>query len=177
MHFESKISSEEIFSGKVFRVTKDSVLLENNSVTSREIVHHRGGVCVAALDENQNLIFVRQFRYAFGEELLELPAGKIESDENPAVCGLRELEEETGFSCNKFELLATLYPTCGYSNEIIYIYLAQDLVPSSQNLDDDEFLSVEKIPLSSAFQMVLENKIPDAKSQIAILKLAALLHI
>lgn len=174
MHHESKISSNEIFRGRVFRVTEDQVLLENNKQASREIVHHNGGVCVAALDKDDNLLFVRQYRYAMGEEILELPAGKREKDEDPALCGIRELEEETGHQAGKFQLLSVMYPTVGYCSEVIHIYLAEDLQPTHQHLDEDEFLDVEKIPFQTALDMVLRDEIPDAKTQLAILKIYAL---
>ncbi len=174
MHHESKISSNEIFRGRVFRVTEDQVLLENNKQASREIVHHNGGVCVAALDKDDNLLFVRQYRYAMGEEILELPAGKREKDEDPALCGIRELEEETGHQAGKFQLLTVMYPTVGYCSEVIHIYLAEDLSPTHQHLDEDEFLDVEKIPFQTALEMVLRDEIPDAKTQLAILKIYAL---
>ncbi len=174
MHHERKISSTEIFRGHVFRVTEDQVLLENNKQASREIVHHNGGVCVAALDHDDNLLFVRQFRYALGEEVLELPAGKREKNEDPALCGIRELEEETGHRAGKFQLLSVMYPTVGYCSEIIHIYLAEDLQPTHQHLDEDEFLDVEKIPFQTALDMVLRDEIPDAKTQLAILKIYAL---
>lgn len=174
MHQETKISSQEIFNGHVFRVTKDVVLLENNKEAFREVVHHHGGVCVAALDEEDNLYFVRQFRYALGQEVLELPAGKREKDEDPKLCGIRELEEECGCKAGQFELLTVMYPTVGYCSEIIHIYLAKDLTATAQHLDEGEFLSVEKIPFSTALEMVLRDEIPDAKTQLAILKIHAM---
>lgn len=174
MHLEKKISSKEIYQGRVIHVTEDKVLLENGKEATREIVHHHGGVCVAALDKEDNLLFVRQYRYALEEELLELPAGKREAGEDPRLCGIRELEEETGHQAGKFELLSVMYPTCGYCSEVIHIYLAEDLIPTHQHLDEDEFLSVEKIPLKKAVDMVLNNEIPDAKTQLAILKIWAL---
>ena len=174
MHHDSKISSTEIFRGRVFRVTEDQVLLENNKQVSREVVHHNGGVCVAALDKDDNLLFVRQYRYAMGEEILELPAGKREKNEDPALCGIRELEEETGYQAGKFQLLTVMYPTVGYCSEIIHIYLAEELQPTHQHLDEDEFLDVEKIPFQTALDMVLRNEIPDAKTQLAILKIYAM---
>lgn len=174
MHQESKISSQEIFNGRIFRVTKDVVRLEDNSEAFREIVHHHGGVCVAALDEEDNLYFVRQFRYALGEEVLELPAGKREKDEDPMLCGIRELEEECGCKAGSFELLSVMYPTVGYCSEVIHIYLAKELTATAQRLDEGEFLSVEKIPFSTALEMVLRDEIPDAKTQLAILKIHAM---
>lgn len=174
MHHESKISSQEIFNGRIFRVTKDVVRLEDSSEAFREIVHHHGGVCVAALDEEDNLYFVRQFRYALGEEVLELPAGKREKDEDPMLCGIRELEEECGCKAGSFELLSVMYPTVGYCSEVIHIYLAKELTATAQRLDEGEFLSVEKIPFSTALEMVLRDEIPDAKTQLAILKIHAM---
>ncbi len=174
MHYEKKLSSREIFQGRVFRITEDVVELENQQEAIREIVHHNGGLCIAAIDKEDNLLFVRQYRYAFGEEILELPAGKREKDEDPVLGALRELEEETGYKTDKLELLTVIYPTVGYCSEVIHIYMATDLVPSQQNLDEDEFLSVEKIPFDTALEMVLRDEIPDAKTQIAILKIHAL---
>ena len=175
MHHERKLSSTEIFRGRVFRVTEDQVLLENNKQASREVVHHNGGVCVAALDQDDNLLFVRQFRYALGEEVLELPAGKREKGEDPELCGIRELEEETGLKADNWQLLSrVMYPTVGYCSEIIHIYLAEGLHPTQQHLDEDEFLDVEKIPFHTALDMVLRDEIPDAKTQLAILKIHAL---
>ncbi len=174
MHYEKQISSREIFRGKVFRITEDVVSLENQQEAIREVVHHNGGLCIAALDEEDNLLFVRQYRYAFGEEILELPAGKREVGEDPVLGALRELEEETGYKTDKLELLTVMYPTVGYCSEVIHIYLAENLIPSQQNLDEDEFLSVEKIPFETALEMVLRDEIPDAKTQVAILKIHAL---
>ena len=114
------------------------------------------------------------FRYALGEEVLELPAGKREKGEEPAVCGLRELEEECGCKAGKFELLSVMYPTVGYCSEVIHIYLAQELTAVPQHLDEGEFLSVEKIPFAKALDMVLRDEIPDGKTQLAILKIHAM---
>lgn len=174
MHQEKKLNSEPIYNGKIIKVKKDTVLLENGKETSREVVVHNGAVCIAALDEEDNLLFVRQFRYPYNTELLELPAGKRDGDEDPQSCGRRELEEETGYRANRFEKLAVFYPTAAYCTEVIHIFYATDLVRTEQCLDEDEFLTVERIPFSAALEMVLRDEIPDAKTQIAILKLYAL---
>jgi len=171
-HFEEKLASQELYRGKIFSVTQDRVRLENGDEARRDIVHHNGGVAVLALDGEGQLLLVRQFRYAFGQELLELPAGKVEPGEEPAVCGRRELEEECGCKAGRFELLSVLYPTVGYCSEVIHIYLAQDLSPCGQRLDEDEFLSVERLPLEKALELVLAGQLPDAKTQIGILTLA-----
>lgn len=174
MHHETPVSSSTLYEGRIITVKKDIVRLENQQETTREVVVHNGGVCVAAIDDQDNLLFVRQFRYPYGQELLELPAGKREGDEAPADCGRRELEEETGFTAATFQPLASLYPTPAYCTEVIHIFYATDLIPSQQHLDENEFLDVEKIPFSQALRMVMDGQIPDAKTQLAILKLHAL---
>jgi ADP-ribose pyrophosphatase len=170
---EKQISSEEIFKGKIITVRLDQVELVNGKTAAREVVHHNGGVAVLALDEDENVLFVRQFRYPYGEVLLELPAGKLELGEDPAACGLRELEEETGYAAAHCESLGVAYPTPGYCDEVLYLYFAKDLTKTAQNLDEDEFLSVEKIPLEQAVAMCVDGTIKDAKTLAAILKFAA----
>ena len=169
-HFEKTVSSKEIFSGKVIRVCHDDVILENGKSAKREVVYHNGGVCVLPLTENGDVLFVRQFRYPYKEEVLELPAGKLEKGEDPLESGKRELLEEVGATANKITFLGELYPSPGYCGEIISMYLAQELSFTGQSLDEDEFLDVVRIPLDEAVEMVMENKIPDAKTQTALLK-------
>lgn len=176
MHHEETLHSNLIYQGRVFRVTEDKVRLENDKISTREVVHHNGAVCIAALDDQDRLLFVRQFRHPFQQELLELPAGKRDGDEEPLLCGQRELEEECGCTADRFTSLGMMYPTVGYCNEIIHLYLAEGLHSSQQNLDEDEFLDVEAIPFETALNMVLQNQIPDAKTQLAILKIHALRH-
>jgi len=169
---EKTISSNVIFEGKVLTLCHDDVLLPNGEKGKREIVRHRGGVCVAPLTENNELIFVRQYRYAYGETVLELPAGKLEKGEDPLESGKRELKEETGCTADKYTFLGKLYPSPGYTSEIISIYLAENLHSGEQALDEDEFLLIEKIPLERAEEMVMNNEIFDSKTQTAILKIA-----
>lgn len=171
MHLDEKtISVEKIYDGKIIEVTREKVLLENQSEAYREVVHHSGGVCVLPLNNKGEVLFVKQFRYPFKEVLLEIPAGKREQNEDPKECGIRELKEEVGAISENITFLGKLYPTVAYDTEIIYMYMAQDLRFAEQNLDEDEFLDVVKIPLSKAYEMVLNDEIPDAKTQIAILK-------
>lgn len=172
-HFETTLSSKEIYKGRVFTAKVDAVRLENDSETTREYVLHPGGVAIAALDRQDNLLLVRQFRYPFGRELVELPAGKLEYGEDHQQCGRRELIEETGYEAGEFSYLGCLYPTPAYCSEIIHLYYATDLTEVSQNLDEDEFLSVFRVPLSKAVEMVMSGEISDAKSQIGILKVFA----
>lgn len=174
---EKRIDGKTIFEGKIIKVVRDKVELENGITAYREVVRHPGGVCIAAMDEEKNLYFVRQLRYPYNQVVLELPAGKLELSrhEHPIEGGKRELEEETGMAAKKYYDLGTLYPTPGYCDEIIYMYAATDLEQKKQMLDDDEFLEVERIQLDKAVEMVLSGDIKDAKTQACLLKLKMLL--
>lgn len=172
--FEKTIDSKEIFDGRVIHVIHDKVELEDGSTSMREVVEHPGGVCVAALTENDELLFVRQFRYPYKEVLLELPAGKLEKGQNPLENGKRELLEETGAIGREYMTLGKLYPSPGYCGEIIHMYFCKIDRYEQQKLDEGEFLNVEKIPLKKAVEMVLNNEIPDSKTQTAVLKTAML---
>lgn len=173
---EETVFKNTIYRGKIINLRVDIAGLPDGREAVREFVEHNGGVTVAALTDDMQLIFVRQFRYPYMEEVLELPAGKLEKGENPLEAGKRELEEEGGVKAGQFISLGEFYPTPGYTNEIIYLYAARDLVQVEQKLDEDEFLNVEYIPLSDAVDMVLTNQIKDGKTQAAVLKLAALIE-
>lgn len=172
--FEKTLSSRSIYDGRVIGVTVDDVELENGHKTQREVVSHPGGVCIAALTENNELLFVRQFRYPYKEVVLELPAGKLEKGQSPLENGKRELAEETGAVAASYIPLGKLYPSPGYCGEIIHLYFCRVLRFENKNPDDDEFLKTEKIPLDTAVEMVLNNQIPDSKTQVAVLKTAML---
>ena len=169
--YEKTLSSDTKFEGRIIRVLLDEVELENGKTAKREVVCHNGGVCVAALTEKDELLLVRQFRYPYKEVLLELPAGKLEKGEDPFEAVKREQMEETGTAGENYISLGNLYPSPGYCAEIIYMYAACGLSFGEQNLDEDEFLNVKRIKLEEAVNMVLENKITDAKTQAALLKL------
>jgi ADP-ribose pyrophosphatase len=172
MHLEEKtLSSEPAYQAKIFHVTKDTALLEDGSQAQRDVVHHNGGVCIVPITKEQHVLMVRQYRYPMHEVTLEVPAGKLEAGETPLACGLRELREEVGRTCNAYTDLGKLYPTPAYDTEVIHMYLAQELsAPTQQQLDEEEFLDVMELPLSEAVSMVMDGKIPDAKTQIALLK-------
>jgi len=170
-HFEKELSSRLCYSGKIFNVTKSEVELENGQHAAREVVHHNGAVAIAALDEQGRLLMVRQYRFAVGAELLEIPAGKLEPGESPLQCAFRELEEETGYTTKTMSPLTVAFASPGCFTEKIHIFLALKLAPSHQNLDDDEFLTVEHVPLDEAVRMVMDGEITDAKTQIAVLML------
>lgn len=168
-HFERKISSETIYRGRIITLESDKAELENGAVALREVVRHSGGVGVLAIDGENNVLFVRQFRYPYGETLWELPAGKLEPGEDPAACGARELEEETGLRPGSMRLLAELYPSPGYLDERLYVYEAGKLAPAAQNLDENEFLTVIRVPYKQAIEMCQNGEIKDAKTICALM--------
>lgn len=173
MTFEEKTLKENtIFEGRIITVRDDKVLLPNGKEAGREVVAHNGGVCVAVLTDENEVLMVRQFRYPYRKELLEIPAGKLELGEDPYQAGLREAEEETGVRPKAMHSLGLFYPTPAYCNEIIHMYYADEYEVTSQNLDEDEFLSSEKIKLCDAVKMIMNGEIKDGKTQAAILKLA-----
>lgn len=176
MHLEEKqLSKEYIYNGRVINLRKDIALLPNGNTATREIIEHNGGVCVAALTDNNEVLMVKQFRYPYSEVIMEIPAGKRDSaNEDPLECGKRELKEETGATAEKFIPLGELYPTPGYCGEIIWMYAATGLTFGEQSPDEDEFLTVERLPLDEAIKMILNGEIKDAKTQAAILKLKLL---
>ena len=172
---EKQLKAEYLYEGRIIKLRRDKALLPNGKTALREVVEHNGGVCVAALTENDEILMVRQFRYPYSEVVLEIPAGKRDSlEEIPLECGKRELKEETGAVAERYIDLGTLYPTPGYCGEIIWLFAATGLSYGEQKPDDDEFLSVEKIPFETAVEMILSGEIKDAKTQAAILKLKIL---
>jgi ADP-ribose pyrophosphatase len=175
MMFEEKpLSSERIYEGRVVNLRRDRVELADGSTATREVVEHSGGVAVLALDEADNVFMVRQFRYGIGRETLEIPAGKRERGEDPRLCGLRELEEETGHVAGRFKAFGSVDPTPAYDSEVIHLFLAEDLRPTAQRLDPGEFLSVERIPFAEVVALCLSGDITDAKTLAAVLKLYAM---
>lgn len=168
---EKKLSSDYRFNGRIINLRVDNVELPNGKTAEREVVEHPGGVCVAALTERDELLMVRQFRYPYMQELLEIPAGKLERGEIPLECGKRELIEETGAHADDLHFLGELYPTPGYTDEIIRIFWANVTYYGDSSPDEDEFLECERVPLQKAFDMVVSNEIKDAKTQVAVMKL------
>lgn len=167
---EKTIKKNYIYHGRIINVRNDDAELPNGKPCQREVVEHPGGVCVAALTESEELLFVRQFRYPYMEVIPELPAGKLEPGEDPFETGKRELEEEAGCVAEDYCDLGKFYPSPGYCGEIIHLYAAKNLTFTHQHLDEDEFLNVEKIPLDRAVEMVMSNEIKDGKTQAAVLK-------
>ena len=168
---EVPVKKESIYEGHILHVEKWTVTCPNGRQAPRELVLHKGAAAVIHVYPNGDTLLVRQYRVAADRITLEIPAGKLEKGEEAEICGRRELAEETGARAKKFVSLGRLYPSPGYCAEIIYMYAACGLSFGEQNLDEDEFLNVKRIKLEEAVNMVLENKITDAKTQAALLKL------
>jgi len=169
---EKKISSESVFDGVLLHVRKDEVELPNGHKSTREWIKHPGASSVIPLLPDNQIILVKQYRYPMGCVTLEVPAGKLDGDEDPIICAERELSEETGYTAEKIWKLTTIATTVGFSNEVIHLYAATNLTPGKQHPDEDEFINTVKIPLTAAVQMVETGKIIDSKSIISILLLA-----
>ena len=166
-HEEKTVKKNYIYQGKILNLRVDDALLEDGTNCKREIVEHSGGACVLYV-ENGNVLFVKQYRYAYGETVCEIPAGKLNAGEDPKKAAARELEEETGVKAARLELLYEIYPTPGYTNERIYIYQAFDGKYTQTHLDEGEFLDVEWIPLERVKEMLKRGEIKDAKTIIAL---------
>lgn len=166
---EQTISTEIKYEGSIIKVRRDEVELCNGKTASRDIVEHPGGVCVVAQKDNGKIIMVKQFRKPFEEEIWEIPAGKLNYGEDHYSCGLRELEEETGYKAGKFIYLSGTYPTPGYCNEIIHIYYATDLISGETHPDEDEFLDIAEFTEEEILDMIVSGKIKDTKTIAGIL--------
>jgi ADP-ribose pyrophosphatase len=163
-------SVEIIYEGKILTLKKKTVLLPNQKTAFREIIEHPGGVGIVALDKDQNVLFVEQYRSPYEGTVLEIPAGKLEKGEEPLSAAARELLEETGFTAAKYCSLGKMYPSPGYTNEIIHLFLAWNLSQSVQSPDEDEFLNLVRIPIKEAVVMVEKGEILDAKTIIGLYK-------
>lgn len=172
MFTEKTIKSHIAYKGKVIDVERQKVILINGEEADREIVRHNGGACMAAIDKKLNFYLVRQFRKPFDKETLEIPAGKLEKGEDPYECAIRELREETGITAGKVTKLGPIYTTPGFCDEVLHIYLAQDLVQGEKDPDPGEFLKLEKYPLKECVEMVSSGQIRDSKTIVAILRTA-----
>ena len=163
------VKSEAIFQGKNFKLRRDTVKLPNDRETKLDLIEHGGSVVMVPVDDDGNIVFVRQYRHAAGLDLLELPAGTRDGNEPPEVCAAREMREETGLEARRLDPLAAFYLAPGYSTEFMYTFLCTDLHPNPLPADADEFLQVQRIPAREAMEMALRGEILDAKSLAALL--------
>lgn len=174
---EERMASRLIFDGRVVHLYVDRVRLPDGKEAEREYMRHIGAVCVLPLDRDGVVHCVRQYRYPHAEVLLEIPAGKLDSKtEDRASAALRELREETGFRCGKLTFLGNIYTSPAILDEVIGLYLAEDLVPGDTHPDEDEFLAPVGAPLEQLVDDVMAGRIPDAKTQLAVMRVAELLR-
>jgi ADP-ribose pyrophosphatase len=167
---EKKVKSRILFRGKVITVKCDDVVLENGVKTKREIVDHKGGVCCLVRTKEDKIIFVSQYRYSVGADVLELPAGKIEEGEDPLTTIKRELIEEVGVIAELITACGYILPTPGYSSEKIYLYYVDQYREGKQEFDIDEDLTLHQIPIKEAYEMVKDGRIIDAKTICLLMK-------
>ncbi|MGG3470863.1 NUDIX hydrolase [Neobacillus pocheonensis] len=167
---EKTLKSEEIYSGKVISLYLQDVMLPNGKQSKREIIKHPGAVAILAITNENKIIMVEQFRKALERTIVEIPAGKLEKGEEPALCARRELEEETGYECESLKLLTSFYTSPGFADEIVHVYLAKGLSKkeNAAALDEDEFVSLEELTLEEALHYIREQKIYDAKTIYAV---------
>ncbi len=174
---ERQIDSSKVFEGRLLHVYKDNIVLPNGHKSTREYIKHVGAVAVVAIDDQNRIAVEHQFRYPFHKELLEIPAGKLDSaDEDPLEAAKRELREETGIVAGSYEYLGAFYPTCAYSDEVIHLYWAKDLSYGNRELDEDESINVEMIDFDAFVDMVLSGKVQDGKTQAAVLQVWTRMH-
>ena len=169
-HLEEQLESQTLYDGKIIRVVKDRVRLENGKEALREVVRHPGGVCVLALTDRQEVLLVRQFRYPYHKVVTEIPAGKLEPGEDPAHAIRRELKEEIGAQAGRWDALGYIMPSVGYTDEMLYLYLARDLTFGARHLDQDEFLEPFKVPFGEALARAADGRLNDAKTVTALFR-------
>ena len=162
------IGSETILEGRAFKIRRDHLRAPDGRETRYDIVEHTGSVIMLPIDDDGNLLFVRQYRHAAGSDLLELPAGTRDADESYESCAAREMREETGFAAGVMEKVGEFYLAPGYSTEFMMVYVARHLVADPLPTDADEFLQLERIPVQRALQMALDGQLPDAKTLAAL---------
>ena len=166
---ETKLKSTIVYQGSLLDVRKDEVTLPNGNISTREWIKHPGAVCMIPILPNGNIGLIRQYRYPVQKEMIELPAGKLDINEKPEICAKRELQEEIGYSPNKLSFLTNIHPAIGFANEVMALYLAEDLIKTTINLDPDEFIVLMPTKLSDAVEMVWSRKISDVKTIIGLL--------
>ena len=167
---ETTLSSQQVFDGRLLKVYRDEVELSNGGTSSREFVHHPGGAAVVALDGDGNVYLERQFRYPYRKVVTEIPAGKLEPGEDPFDAIQRELSEEIGAQAGRWNPLGCIMPSVGYTDEMLYLYLARDLSFGARHLDQGEFLEPFKLPFHEALAMAADGRLSDAKTVCALFR-------
>lgn len=166
---EKTLQSEVVYDGPIFRIRKDKVTVVGGKTSYRDILEHNGGAVILAVKEDGRILMVRQFRKALEREVLELPAGKIDGDEDPMDTALRELKEETGYRAGSIRHLTTISPSCGYTTELLYIYLCKNLTPGETHFDDTEDLDLYEYTADELVDWIMKGEIQDAKTIVGVL--------
>lgn len=166
---EKTLKENLIYDGKIIKLYNDDVICPNGLKATREYIKHPGGACVLPIF-NDEVLLISQYRYAYHKDILEVPAGKIEPNEDPLKAAIRELEEETGYKAKSLIPLGEIYPTVGYTDEVIYLFASENLAVGHTHLDKDEFIDLKRVKLSDAYDMALKGTIKDAKTVAVILR-------
>jgi ADP-ribose pyrophosphatase len=164
-----KVSRTEVYKGKKVNLVQEKVILPNGKETNWELVVHPGAAAVIPIDKDGKIIMVRQYRNATNRHTLEIPAGTLDKDEDPKKCAIRELEEETGYYCDSMEFLFKFYSCIGICDEVIHVYVAENLKETKQNLDDDEFVELERYSLDELVEMIYKGELLDNKTISSLL--------
>lgn len=170
---EKPLDRQILYDGKIVRLRRDTALLPNGTHALREVVEHTDGVAIVAIDDQNRVLLVRQYRYPLEQTLLEIPAGKLEMGEDHRPAAMRELSEETGVTAGKLTYLGFVYGSPGFCNEAVHLYLAENLQEGTPHPDEDEFLQLERIPLQELVQMTLDGTLTDGKTVAGVLRAAA----
>ena len=169
MTFEEKIiSSERIYEGAIINLRRDEVTVQNGT-SYREIIEHNGGAVLAAVTDEGKMVMVRQYRKPAGRVMLEVPAGKIDSGEEPLSAAIRELKEETGYTATEVKFMTSFYPSVGYSEEVLYLYLCTGLEQGEPDPDENEAIDIEEMDVEDLFSMIMKGRINDAKTLVAVM--------
>lgn len=167
---EQKLSSKEVFRGGLLHVFSDEVRLPDKTTSTREWIRHPGASAVLPVFEDGDVMLIRQFRYPMDQVFYEVPAGKLDPGEKPGRTAVRELKEETGLVCRQYRDIGHFCPSIGYTDEIIYLYVAWDVEIAEHHADDDEFIIKEKLPFKKTVEMVYSGEITDGKTMVTVLK-------
>ena len=163
-----RIHREKVFKGKIFTVAEDTIQFANGTQAKWDVLLHDGAAAVVPIDNDGNIILVEQYRCVEDGDVLEIPAGKLEAGEDPAICAARELEEETGYKARGLTLVSSIYSAVGFSDEIVHIYVTNGLEKGQINLDEDEYVAVKKYTLNEVINKILNGEIKDSKTVAAI---------
>ncbi len=163
-----RIHRKELFKGKIFTVVEDTIAFPNGTEAKWDVLLHDGAAAMVPIDNDGRIVLVEQYRCVADGMILEIPAGKLEKNEDPALCAARELEEETGYKAKAIEKIGSIYSAVGFSDEVVELFVAKGLEKGTMNLDEDEYVNVKKYTLQEVIDMILTGKIKDSKTISAI---------